>query len=138
MLKRIVISKQLFSILFLLIIILVLGCSSTNQASTGAVFSLSDLIIEPRAPATGAAFSISVTVTNDGDSQDEYSANLCIDELQIEDANSITIISTKTFNKSEIIKEGESAVITFDSLVLQAGLYTATIGDLVDYIEVGC
>ena len=132
MLKGITIRKQLSPLLFLLIL-LFSGCSPANQANTGGVFSLSELTIEP----IGTFFSISVTVTNIGDSQDKYNANLCIDELHIGDSNSVTIISTKTFKKSEIIKEGESVVITFDLLSLQEGLYAVTIGDLVDYIEVG-
>jgi len=129
---------------FLLLIIFIISTVSCRTTSDLASFSLSNLTIEPRAPATEELFSVSVTVTNTGDIQGIYDANLCIDQLQIVDSNDVTIISTististKTFHKSEVIKEGESAVITFDSLSLQEGLYIVTIGYLIEYIDVGC
>jgi len=153
--------RRLFPLSLIALLVLILaGCSTatqpiqttteptTTQTQTTktqmatenkpATFSVSDLTFNPREPATGELFTISINVTNTGGSQGSYDAILVIDNILIENSINVTIISTETFNKSEIIAAGESKNITFDSLTLQDGIYTATIGDLVDYIEVGC
>ena len=149
----------LLSMLLIVLAIMTAGCTVTGQANVtvensatlpiqtpetklvtnnNLSFSLSDLTIEPRAPAIGAFFSISVAVTNIGKSQGKYEACLYLNELCTDDPYNVNIISTKTFNKSAIIAQGQSEIIIFDSLILEKGVYTATIGDLEDYIRVGC
>ncbi|UCG54361.1 MAG: hypothetical protein JSV32_07180 [Dehalococcoidia bacterium] len=112
---------------------------TTNTPPDGeeANFSLSDLTISPRIPAVGAAFTISVTVTNTDDSQGTYEAILYVDELNLQDPENVIIVSTRTFSKEVIIPAGEVKKVIFDGLILQGGFYTATVGDLVDYFEVG-
>ena len=117
---------------------------TTTQTTTTtnykpAVFSVSDLTIEPREVATGELFTISVTVTNTGGSQGSHDAILYINKLQIQDPENVIIESTETFAKSVIIAACESKKVTFDSLILAAdGIYIVTIDELVDYFEVGC
>ena len=116
---------------------------TTTQTTTTtnykpAVFSVSDLTIEPREVATGEFFTISATVTNTGNSQVSYDAILYIEEINVEDPENVIIISTNTITKSTFIAAGESKKVIFDFLTLQDGIYTATIDELVDYFEVGC
>jgi hypothetical protein len=103
-----------------------------------AVFSVSDMIIEPREVATGELFTISVTVTNNGGSQGSHDAILYIDEINTGDPENVIAISVKTFTKSITIAAGDSKELIFDPLILEPGIYTATIDELVDYFEVGC
>lgn len=148
------------SLFLVMSVLLIMGCSVTSQAdiatkdsgvqqiqttttipgtnSKSAIFSVSDLTIEPREPATGELFAISVTITNYGKSQGNYNAILYIEEIDVEDLENIIIISANTITKSVIIAAGESKNVIFDSLTLEDGIYTATIAKLVDYIEVGC
>lgn len=112
--------------------------SLTTTTAEPAAFSVSDLTIEPREVATGELFTISVTVTNTGGSQGSHDAILYIDEINTEDPENVIVISAKTFTKSITIAAGDSKELIFDSLILEPGIYTATIDELVDYFEVGC
>lgn len=112
--------------------------SLTTTTAKPAAFSVSDLTIEPREVATGELFTISVTVTNTGGSQGSHDAILYIDEINTEDPENVIVISAKTFTKSITIAAGDSKELIFDSLILEPGIYTATIDELVDYFEVGC
>ena len=112
--------------------------SLTTTTAKPAAFSVSDLTIEPREVATGELFAISVTVTNTGGSQGSHDAILYIDEINTEDPENVIVISAKTFTKSITIAAGDSKELIFDSLILEPGIYTATIDELVDYFEVGC
>jgi len=112
--------------------------TQTATNTEPAVFSVSGLTIEPREVATGEYFTISVTVTNTGNSQGIYDAILYIKEINAEDPENVIIISINTITKSVIIAAGESKKVIFDSLTLQDGIYTATIDELIDYFEVGC
>ena len=119
--------------------------TTTNQTtepqtatSTGpAVFSVSNMVIEPREIATDSLFSISVTVTNTGGSQGNYDAVLYIDELFI-NIEVTKITPAKSITKNVTVGAGYSEEIVFDLLYLNDGLYTVAVGDLKDYIEVGC
>ena len=113
--------------------------AQTTTITGPAVFSVSGLTIEPREIATGELFAISVTVTNIGGSQGSYDVILYIDEINTEDPENVIIISADTITKSAVIAAGESKRVTFDSLLLSTdGIYTAAIGELIDYFEVGC
>lgn len=152
--------SMIFSLFLIVSVLLLSGCGIASQADTAAkdletqpiqttiasntatakpaAFSVSDLTIEPREPATGELFTISVTVTNSGNSQGSYDVILCIEEINIVDPENVIIISSNTITKSVIIAAGGSKNVTFDSLTIQDGNYTATIDELVDYFEVGC
>jgi len=109
-----------------------------TTTSTGpAVFSVSNMVIEPRDIATDSLFSISVTITNTGGSQGNYDAVLYIDEVLI-NLEITKITPAETITKNVMIGSGNSEEIIFDSLSLNEGLYTVTVGDQKDYIEVGC
>ncbi len=109
-----------------------------TTTSTGpAVFSVSNMVIEPREIATDSLFSISVTVTNTGGSQGNYDAVLYIDELFI-NIEVTKITPVKSITKNVTVGAGYSEEIVFDLLYLNDGLYTVAVGDLKDYIEVGC
>ena len=112
--------------------------AQTTTITGPAVFSVSGLTIEPREVATGELSTISVTVTNTGGSQGSHDAILYIDEINTEDPENVIVISAKTFTKSITIAAGDSKELIFDSLILEPGIYTATIDELVDYFEVGC
>jgi len=119
--------------------------TTTNQTtepqtttSTGpAVFSVSNMVIKPRDIATGSLFSISVTITNTGGSQGNYDAVLYIDEVLI-NLEITKITPAETITKNVMVGAGYSEEIIFDSLHLNEGLYTVAVGELKDYIEVGC
>jgi len=119
--------------------------TTTNQTtepktttSTGpAVFSVSNMVIEPREIATDSLFSISVTIINTGGSQGNYDAVLYIDEVFI-NLEVTKITPAKSITKNVTVGAGYSEEIIFDSLSLHDGLYTVAIGELKDYIEVGC
>lgn len=102
-----------------------------------AVFSVSNLIIEPREVATDSFFSISVIVTNTGGSQGSYDVVLYIDDVSIT-STATKVVSVEIFTKSIIVAAGDSSEVIFDSLILSEGFYTAAIGGLKDYLEVGC
>jgi hypothetical protein len=109
-----------------------------TTTSTGpAVFSVSNMVIEPRDIATGSLFSISVTITNTGGSQGNYDAVLYIDEVLI-NLEITKITPAEAITKNVTVGAGYSEEIIFDSLNLNEGLYTVVVGDLKDYIEVGC
>ncbi len=109
-----------------------------TTTSTGpAVFSVSNMIIEPREIATDSLFSISVIVTNTGGSQGNYDAVLYIDEVFI-NIEVTKITPVKSITKNVTVGAGYSEEIVFDLLYLNDGLYTVAVGDLKDYIEVGC
>ena len=113
--------------------------TETSIASnTGpAVFSLSGLTIEPREILTDELFAISVIVSNTGGNQGIYDAVLYIEEVMI-DLTATKITSVDAITKSVAVAAGGSQVVVFDSLQLTDGLYTVAIGELKDYIEVGC
>ncbi|UCG54360.1 MAG: hypothetical protein JSV32_07175 [Dehalococcoidia bacterium] len=113
-----------------------IGTKTTNTEP--ATFSVSDLTIEPREVQTSEFFSISVLVTNDGGSYGSYDAILYIDCIDTTDPENVIITPIDIITKSVTIAAGESKMATFDSLSLQDGLYTATVGNLLDYFEVGC
>ena len=102
-----------------------------------AVFSLSGLIIEPREILTDEYFAISVIVSNTGGNQGIYDAVLYIEEVMI-DLTATKILPADTITKSVAVAAGGSQEVVFDSLQLTDGLYTVAIGELKDYIEVGC
>jgi hypothetical protein len=109
-----------------------------TTTSTGpAVFSLSNMVIEPRDIATDSLFSISVIITNTGGSQGNYDAVLYIDEVLI-NLEITKITPAETITKNVTVGAGNSEEIIFDSLSLHEGLYTVAVGGLKDYIEVGC
>ncbi len=95
------------------------------------------MVIEPRDIATASLFSISVTVTNTGGSQGNYDAVLYIDEVLI-NLEITKITPAEAITKNVTVGAGYSEEIIFDSLSLNEGLYTVAVGDLKDYIEVGC
>ena len=109
-----------------------------TTTSTGpAVFSVSNMVIKPRDIATGSLFSISVTITNTGGSQGNYDAVLYIDEVLI-NLEITKITPAEAITKNVTVGAGYSEEIIFDSLSLHEGLFTVAIGELKDYIEVGC
>jgi len=95
------------------------------------------MVIEPREIATDSLFSISVIITNTGGSQGNYDAVLYIDEVLI-NLEITRITPAKSIAKNVTVSAGYSEEIIFDSLSLNEGLYTVTVGDQKDYIEVGC
>ena len=111
--------------------------STPPTNSEPATFSVSDMTIEPRIPAPGLPFTISVTVTNTDDSQGSCDVILIIDELDVQDLDNPIVISTMTYTESVIVAAGESKIVTFHITIHQNGIYTVTIDDLVDYLEVG-
>jgi hypothetical protein len=155
--------KLFLSVLLLVLAVLISGCSVVNKADVSikdtethssktiptsittkktktepATFSVSDLIIEPREVQTSEFFSISVIVINDGRSHGSYDTVLYIDCIDTTDPENVIITPIDIITKNVTIAAGESKKVTFDSLSLEDGIYTATVDKLLDYFEVGC
>jgi len=100
-----------------------------------AIFTTSDLTLIPKLPVEGAFFKVSVTVTNTGSSQGSYDVVLYINGIDIQDNDAI--ISTETFTKSVSLAAEESAMVTFDKIILPSGYFTLVIDELEEFLESG-
>ena len=111
------------------------GCA--NAVVQPAVFSVSNVDLEPEAPHTSELFTISCTVTNSGGQQGSYEAVLYITRY-------LSILeeepdSTRSYSQTVAVAPGESKMVTFESLSLNVdGIYKARIEDLHETFEVGC
>jgi hypothetical protein len=103
-----------------------------NESTT---FLVSDLILDPKLPAEGSFFTVSVTVTNTGSSQGSYDVVLYIDGIDIQDNNAI--ISTEIRTKSVNLIAGESIIVIFKKIILPGGYFNLVIDELEEFLESG-
>ena len=125
---------SIFFVLFVLIAQLAPGCGANQEQP--ALFSVSELTLEPKSPLTGELFRISVMVSNTGGSKASYEVNLIIHKYLSHQQPDI--LETKTFDRTVAVAAGESYYVVFDSLSLNEGIYQARIEDLESDFEVGC
>ena len=114
-----------------------LPATTTPPPTNGepAIFTTSDLTLDPDIPAEGAFFKVNVTITNTGGSQGSYEVVLYIYGIDIFDDDAI--ISTQTFTQSVVLTAGDSTIVTFKKLILPSGYYNLVIDDLKEFLEAG-
>ncbi|MFP4186368.1 MAG: CARDB domain-containing protein, partial [Thermoplasmata archaeon] len=81
----------------------------------GSVFEVTTLEVVPEEPATGEEIEVTVEVTNTGETSDEYTAELIIDDETID---------TKSVN----IDAGQTETVTFTHSIDEEGEYEVEVG----------